>query len=85
MATPASNSPIPADDESVEIDTKDVKLDGSDPAESTTSTAKRLLDMTEIEGSFKRGVTSVLEQRPLKYTEGSLEQRSLETVSLERD
>jgi hypothetical protein len=68
MATPEPQpptSPIPDDDESVVIDTGDVELDESDPAEPTKSSGKRSLNITEIEGSFKRGVTSALQQRPL--------------------
>jgi hypothetical protein len=58
-------SPIPDDDDSVAIDTGDVELDESDEAEPTKSSSKRSLDLTEFEGSFKRGVTSALQQRPL--------------------
>jgi hypothetical protein len=55
MATPEPQpptSPIPDDDESVVIDTGDVELDESDPAEATKSSGKRSLDVTEIEGSL---------------------------------
>jgi hypothetical protein len=64
-------SPIPDDDDSVAIDTGDVDLDESDPTEPTKSTSKRPLDLTEFEGSFKRGVTSALQQRPLFVLERS--------------
>jgi hypothetical protein len=61
-------SPIPADDEFVAIDTEDVEYDqtGAQPSTSSTSTsAKRPLELTDIEGSLKRGITSALQQRPL--------------------
>jgi hypothetical protein len=64
-------SPIPDDDDSVAIDTGDVDLDESDPTEPTKSSSKRSLDLTEFEGSFKRGVTSALQQRPLFVLERS--------------
>jgi hypothetical protein len=64
-------SPIPDDDDSVAIDTGDVDLDESDPTEPTTLSSKRSLDLTEFEGSFKRGVTSALQQRPLFVLERS--------------
>jgi hypothetical protein len=57
-------SPIPDDDDSVAIDTGNVDLEESDPTEATKSSSKRALDLTEFEGSFKRGVTSALQQRP---------------------
>ena len=66
MSSPGS--PIPADDESVDIDTGDVEYDQTGAQPSTTSTsalAKRPLELTDIEGSLKRGVTSALQQRPL--------------------
>jgi hypothetical protein len=56
MATPEPpTSPIPANEDSVEID----------PTQPSKSLAKRSIDITEIECSFKRGVTSALQQRHL--------------------
>jgi hypothetical protein len=61
-------SPIPVDDETVDINTEDVEYaqtDAQPPASNTSALAKRPLELTDIEGSFKRGVTSALQQRPL--------------------
>jgi hypothetical protein len=66
MSNPGS--PIPVNDETVDINTEDVEYDQTDaqpPASNTSSLAKRPLELTDIEGSFKRGVTSALPQRPL--------------------
>jgi hypothetical protein len=66
MSNPGS--PIPVDDETVDINTEDVEYDQTDaqpPASNTSALAKRPLELTDIEGSFKRGVTSALQQRPL--------------------
>jgi hypothetical protein len=54
--------------ETVDIDTEDVEYDQTDaqpPASNTSSLAKRPLELTNIEGSFNRGVTSASLQRPL--------------------
>lgn len=59
-------SPIQPDDQSIEIDVADVDYDQTAAPEATTTTlSKRSLEITDIEGSFKRGVTSALHQRPL--------------------
>jgi hypothetical protein len=66
MSNPGS--PIPVDDETVDIDAEDVEYDQTDaqsPASTKSTNAKRSLELTDIEGSFKRGVTSALQQRPL--------------------
>jgi hypothetical protein len=55
-------------DETIDINTEDVEYDQTDaqpPASNTSSLAKRPLELTDIEGSFKQGVTSALQQRPL--------------------
>jgi hypothetical protein len=57
--------PIPDNEDSVEIDFSGVELDETYPTQPSKSSAKRSLDITEIEGSFKRGVTSALQQRQL--------------------
>ena len=68
MSSSPSGSPIQAsDDQSVEINVADVDYDQTEAPETTTamSVSKRPLEITDIEGSFKRGVTSALHQRPL--------------------
>ena len=73
MSTPeASNStehqgsPIPADEDSVEIDVADVEYEQTyAPGTTAASFSRRPLELTDIEVSFKRGVTSALHQRPL--------------------
>jgi hypothetical protein len=55
-------------DEAVDIDTEDVEYDQTNaqpPASNASSLAKRPLELTDIEGSLKRGVTSTLQQHPL--------------------
>jgi hypothetical protein len=77
-------SPILDDEGSVVIDTCDVELDESDPAEPTKSSSKRSLDLTEFEGSFKRSVTvtSASQQRPLFVLErGEITTRSSVSAS----
>jgi hypothetical protein len=66
-STTHQGSPIPADEESVEIDVADVKYEQTYAPGTTTATsvATRPLEPTDIEGSFKRGVISALHQRPL--------------------
>jgi hypothetical protein len=66
MSNPGS--PIPADDDTVDIDAEDVEYyqTGAQPLQSTTSSlGKRPLELTDIEGTLKRGVTSALQQSPL--------------------
>ena len=67
MSTSEQGSPIPADEQSVDIDVGDVDYEQTYAPEPTTTTSmsKRSLELTDIEGSFKRGVTSALHQRPL--------------------
>ena len=67
MSTSEPGSSIPADEQSVNIDVGDVDYEQTYAPGTTTTTSisKRPLDLTDIEGSFKRGVTSALHQRPL--------------------
>ena len=67
MSTSDQGSPIPADEESVEIDVVDVEYEQTYAPGTTTATSvtTRPLELTDIEGSFKRGMTSALHQRPL--------------------
>jgi hypothetical protein len=61
-------SPIPVNDEIVDIDTEDVEFDQNNaqpPASNTSSLGKRPLELTDIERTLKRGVTSALQQLPL--------------------
>jgi hypothetical protein len=61
MSNPGS--PIPVEDETVDINTEDVEYDQTNaqpPASNTSALAKRPLELTDIEGAFKRGVTSAL-------------------------
>jgi hypothetical protein len=67
MSTSDQGSPISADEESVEIDVADVEYKQTYAPGTTTATsiATRPLELTDIEGSFKRGVTGALHQRTL--------------------
>jgi hypothetical protein len=68
MATPEPpTSPISDNEDSVEIDTGGVELDETDPTQPSKSSTTRSLEFTEIEGSFKRGITSALQKRQLFY------------------
>jgi hypothetical protein len=66
-STEQQGSPIPADEDSVEIDVADVEYEQTYAPGTTTATSlsRRALELTDIEVSFKRGVTSALHQRPL--------------------
>ena len=66
-STEQQGSPIPADEDSVEIDVADVEYEQTCAPGTTTasSLSRRALELTDIEVSFKRGVTSALHQRPL--------------------
>ena len=66
-STEQRGSPIPADEDSVDIDVADVEYEQTYAPGTTTATSlsRRALELTDIEVSFKRGVTSALQQRPL--------------------
>ena len=66
-STEHQGSPIPADEESVEIDVADVEYEQTYAPGTTTaaSFSRRPLELTDFEVSFKRGVTSALHQRSL--------------------
>jgi hypothetical protein len=66
-STENQGPPIPADEDSVEIDVADVEYEQTYAPGTTTATSlsRRALELTDIEVSFKRGVTSALHQRPL--------------------
>jgi hypothetical protein len=66
-STEHQGCPIPADEDSVDIDVADVEYEQTYAPGTTTATSfsRRPLELTDIEVSFKRGVTSALHHRLL--------------------
>jgi hypothetical protein len=66
-STEHQGSPIPADEDSVEIDVADIEYEQTYAPGTTTaaSFSRRPLELMDIEVSFKRSVTRALHQRPL--------------------